>query len=159
MGKQVTKKKRAFAKHYAQTGDVTASALAAGYAYPQPCWRFIKKDEHGVILDEVFRAMLIEYGADGVKSATNLAKEKPPAPVISMMTRREVQPVDYDQPPTLNSMLRTMADLARDDSFPAGPRVQVMMFLVRHLQAEQAEDEQPDEQVLAEVKLMLGIVE
>jgi hypothetical protein len=30
---------------------------------------------------------------------------------------------------------------------------------VRHLQAEQAETEQPDEQVLAEVKLMLGIVD
>jgi hypothetical protein len=161
MGRQITPRKRAFARHYAETQDVQTAARLAGYSSHQGCYRFIKRDERGEYVDEVMAAMLEEYGSDDYvePTPTQLVKEKVPAAVISMLTRRPTTPVDTDEPLTLASILQTMAEVSRDDSFPAGPRVQVLMFLVKHLQSEQAETVQPDEQVLAEVKTMLGILE
>ena len=70
MGRQLTPRKRAFAQHYAQTGDVTASALAAGYTGPQGCYRFIKRDIDGNYVDKVFEQLLIKYGG-GPPGLTN----------------------------------------------------------------------------------------
>ena len=164
MGKQVTPKKRLFAKHYAECGDVTQAALAAGYTGPQGCYRFIRKDDNGVIIDEVFRALLIEYGAEGitpvpppVELPPGTSAKKKVAKILQMSEHRTTERGEVVVAPTLLEIRAAMWRIAEDDSTPSGPRVQALTTLLKDAKDEFIPDALDETDVVEKIKLRLGL--
>ena len=164
MGKQVTPKKRLFAKHYAECGDVTQAALAAGYTGPQGCYRFIREDDNGVIIDEVFRALLIEYGAEGVTPVPppvelppGTSAKKKVARIVQMSEHRPSVGSSFIEAPTLEQIRGAMWRIAEDDSTPSGPRVQALTTLLKDAKDEFIPDALDETDVVEKIKLRLGL--
>jgi hypothetical protein len=163
MGKQVTPKKREFAKHYAEHGDVTQAALAAGYTGPQGCYRFLRKDENGVLKDEVFRALMIEYGAEGI---TPLPEPLPLPAKIKHNAKQLGRVLNFSEHRpevtasgelTVEAVRGAMWDLAIDTSTPAGPRVTALNVLLKDLRDQQIPDPPEDDELVDQIKTKLGI--
>jgi hypothetical protein len=161
MGKQITAKKRAFAKHYAQTGDVTASALAAGYAYPQPCWRFIKKNASGQYTDEVMRALLAGFGAVGVEAPppklplpAKIRQHRQLAKVLNLSDHRP-QPIGGEL--SVEAVHNAMWEMANDIDAPAGPRVQALNVLLKDLRDLETPAPLDDTDLIDQLRIKLGV--
>lgn len=161
MGKQITAKKREFAKHYAQTGDVTASALAAGYAYPQPCYRFVKKNASGQYVDEVMRSLLAGFGMAGVTAPPaklplppKVRQHKQLAKVLNLSDHRP-QPIGGEL--TVDAVHNAMWEMANDIDAPAGPRVQALNVLLKDLRDLETPAPPDDADLIEQLRIKLGV--
>jgi len=163
MGRQITAKKRLFAKHYADSGDVTLAALAAGYTGPQGCYRFIRKDDNGVIIDEVFRALLIEYGAEGitpvpppVELPAGTSGKRQIAKILQLSEHRTTERGEAVVAPTLLEIRAAMWRIAEDEATPSGPRVQALTTLLKDAKDEFIPDVLNPEELRENIRLRLG---
>ena len=171
MGKQITTRKRAFAKHYAECGDVTKAAIAAGYTGPQGCYRYLKRNKEGVLIDEVFRALMIEYGAPDITPVPDdvvLPKSmKKRAPKVTKKVAEVIRLADVSRPstevvftsgaPSLDDIRAKMWEIANDFNTPAGPRVQALTTLLKDAKDEFIPDEASPDETITKIRLKLGL--
>jgi hypothetical protein len=159
MGKQVTEKKRKFAKAYAESGSVREACDAAGYTSHQAGYRFIKRDKSGQLVDPVMRSLLAEYGAPGVEPLPEPvqlpARIERKRNLAAEVVKLEVVPRGGDI--SISRVRELLLYLAEDDNTPAGPRVQALNILLKDLRDEQVPDVPDDDDILSAIQEKLSV--
>lgn len=160
MGKQITERKRAFARFYAEHGDAPKAAEQAGYSSTGTIYRYLKKDSSGQYADPVFRALMAEFGAEGVTPPPD-GPDVPPKiqrqkKVMAEVVKLEVVPRERGDI-SINRVRELLLSLAEDENTPAGPRVQALNILLKDMRDEQVPEVPDDEDILSALEEKLNV--
>lgn len=156
MGKQSTPMKKRFALHFAECGDITQASKLAGYAHPPACYKMMRKDENGVILDEVMRSLLKSAGVEVVEPKRVALINNIPVTIARAISARGADSPDPEVDMTLDSIKTLMWSFVNDPDTPAGPKAGALSVLLKWETENVPVVELDPTAIRAKIKLLLG---